>query len=800
MRFSIDWLKRYLKTDKSISEICDALTFLGLEVEKFLDPEEVFKGFVVAQVSDVQKHPNADRLRTCVATLADGSKKNIVCGAYNLSNGLKVILALPGAKIPVNDEILKRSKIRGVVSEGMICSLEELKMAAFSDGIFEVPDHFSLSDSIDTILEIGGGLIDVSITPNRGDCFSVRGIARDLAAAGIGEFVDQDPVTLPKSEFDLPVDVSLQDCSVHKLSPFLAYRAIRGLKNKESPHWIKVFLKHAGVKSISAVVDLANFVMLDCGQPFHIYDLKKVQKGISIQCTKTSETFTDLHDRVHALPSGSLVAYCENTPLCLLGVIGSEECACDEETTDILIESAIFDPIYISTISSALNIVNDSKMRFERGVDPLLCVPALDALSKLIVQNCGGDVSRLKTFGELKASGNIVSISSRKLNAIAGCDVPFDKAVETLSKLGLVLKASSSTEATFETPSHRFDLAIEEDLIEEVLRVIGYNFVPPAPMDVPTTSSDDQLKLCESAVSLKKIACSCGLSEVLSFSFISNEMAELFGADAVPDSKNLVSITNPISVELATMRNSLYPNLLQKAERSLRFSNRYCNLFELGPVFSYPNNQKLMLSAIRVGAYGDRIWIGHDRSVDVFDIKSDMFACLSHIGVNVEKLSYDVNDVPEYYHPVRAAKVSLGNDLIGFFGEIHPNVRKLLNISTNAVGFEIFLDDILKPKKYEPKDISDKLYQSVDRDFSFVFRSEDRSTIHASAIVSAIRKVSNLIKSVTIFDYYRIDQSSIALGVSIKIQSDDSTMINADINDICRQVVAVAEQIGCELR
>lgn len=800
MRFSIDWLKRHLKTDKSISEICNALTFLGLEVEKFLDPEEVFKGFVVAQVSNVQKHPNADRLRTCVAALADGSKRNIVCGAYNLSDGLKVILALPGAKIPVNDEILKSSKIRGVVSEGMICSLEELKMAASSDGIFEVPDHFSLSDSVDTILGIGGGLIDISITPNRGDCFSVRGIARDLAAVGIGEFIDRAPAALPKPKSVLPVNVSLQDGSIHKLSPFLAYRGICGLKNKKSPYWVKTFLKHAGMKSVSAIVDLANFVMLDCGQPFHIYDLRKVQKGISIRYAKSSEAFTDLHDRVHTLPTGSLVAYCENTPLCLLGVIGGEECACDEETTDILVESAIFDPIYISTISSALNIVNDSKMRFERGVDPSLCIPALDALSELIVQNCGGNVSELKTFGGLKVSGNIISLSSRKLNAIAGCDVPFDKAVEILAKLGLAVKVSSSTEATFETPSHRFDLAIEEDLIEEVLRVMGYNFVPSAPMTVPTISSDDQMQLCKSEISLKKIACSCGLSELLSFSFISNEMAELFGSDATPDSKNLVSITNPISVELSIMRNSLYPNLLQNAERSLRFSNRYCNLFELGPVFSCPNKQKLMLSAIRVGAYGDRIWIGHDRSVDVFDIKSDMFACLSHIGVNVEKLSYDVNDVPEYYHPVRAAKVLLGDGLIGFFGEIHPNVRKLLNISTNAVGFEIFLDDILKTKKYEPKDISDKVYQSVDRDFSFVFRSESKSSIHASIIVNAIRKVSNLIKSVTIFDYYRIDQSSIALGVSIKIQSDNSTMMNADINKICRQVVTVAEQIGCELR
>lgn len=800
MRFSFDWLKRHLNTSKTIDEIADTLTFLGLEVEEVVNPDKIFKNFVIASVGNVQKHPNADKLRTCIATLADGSQKHIVCGASNLREGLKVVLALPGAVIPSSGTVLKKSKIRSVPSEGMLCSLEELGLAAESEGIIELPEDISLSESVANALNFGEGILDVSLTPNRGDCFCVRGIARDLAAAGAGELIDLPAVNV-NAQDECGAKISIEDVDVEKSAPFFAFRTISGVKNGQSPLWIQNLLKSANMKPISAVVDLANFVMLDIGRPFHVYDLDKINNQLQIRHAQEGEVFSDLQGKDHKMSSDTIITYNNGDILCILGIMGSDKCACDADTTNILLESALFDQVYMSTIGNKYNIVSDARTRFERGVDPDLSITGLDKVSDLILNTCGGKASKIVTFGKLPESGSRITITQKKIDNLAGFHIPLQRAIEILSNLGLTLISNTEESAEFSVPSHRFDLSIEEDLIEEVLRIVGYDSVPLSRLECKLTS-DRQVELANlrTITSLRSFACSCGLSEVVSFCFSDPKYSDLFASDVRSGSKDVITITNPISADLAVMRNSLYTWLLANAAKMMRYSNRSCNLFELGPIFSAPNRQQLVLAGVRVGLHGERSWMNRDRNVDVFDAKSDLLSCLQHIGVDINKIVYDVKNVPGFYHPARSANIFLGNKLIGSFGELRRDVCSAFDINTTAVAFEIYLDDILKPAKRSYKNTSDKIYQAVDRDFSFVFKSTGLGGVCANDIVSEIRKVSPLIKSVIVFDYYKIDESSIALGISIKIQSDEKTLTDLEIKEVCNNVISATEKIGCGLR
>lgn len=801
MRFSFDWLKKHLKTDKTVSEIAEILTFLGLEVEEVVDTDVIFKGFVVASVSNMQQHPNADRLHTCTVTLADDSERHIVCGATNLRDGLKVILALPGAIIPATGAALKLNKIRGIQSEGMLCSLEELGLAEESDGIVELPTDTDLSAKVSDLFGLGSGILDISITPNRGDCFCIRGIARDLAAAGAGQLLPLDYHKI-EGNCELATKIAIEEGKkddILQYIPYVAFRTITDLKNKQAPVEIQRLLRSANIGTHSAVVDFANFMMIDNCRPFHIYDLDKIHKGIEIKFAKKGDNLKDLHGKLHQLEYRSLVSCSGDDLLCIIGIIGAENCACDENTTNILIESAYIDPVYASIVGNSYNIASDARTRFERGIDPTTCVTGLDELTSMIISYCGGNASKIEEIGELNLKQKQVSISKEKLEKVSGFNIEFDKAINILSNLGLKIASFDSEKATFYTPPHRFDLNIEEDLIEEVMRILGYKNVPSQPLDIKRKAKDKELNLCKSITSLKRFACACGLSELSSFSFINQDSADVFVSDLVPGSDKIVTIANPISVDLSVMRNSLYPNLLTETAKNLRFS-RSSNLYEIGNVYSMPNEQHLIFSAVRSGLYGERIWIGHNRNVDVFDIKSDLFACLTHLGIETTKIMYDTDSVPDYYHPAKSSSISLGHNVIGYFGEIHPNVRNLFNIDANTAAFEVYLDKILKSKKQTISNITDKVYQAVERDFSFVFKARDQRNIHAGDIVSRIRKVSLLIKSVVVFDYYKIDENSIALGISITIQSDNSTLTDPDIKDVCQRVITAIEDVGCDLR
>ncbi|MDR0968820.1 MAG: phenylalanine--tRNA ligase subunit beta, partial [Holosporaceae bacterium] len=491
MRFSFNWLKRYLRTDLTIAEIADKLTALGLEAEKVEDPATVFKNFKLVQIKSAEKHPAADKLKICVVEDAAGAELSIVCGAKNARVGLKTILAMPGAVIPGSGETLKKSKIRGVASEGMMCSASELTISSDSEGIIEIDPNVDLSTSIADVLGCDGGSIDVSLTPNRGDCFSVKGIARDLAAGGAGEFIAPEKIVCQPS-FKFPINIEYEDNkSLRQYAATFAFRVIRGVKNGESPQWLKTALKSAGMNGASALVDLSNFYMIDSGKPTHLYDAKKIKGDFRIRFAANGEIFQDIKGNEHKLFSDMLIAADDESPLCLLGVMGGQRIACDENTTDILIESALFNRVWITRTGTVANITSDARTRFERGVDLDSSVSGLEELTKLILENCGGEASDIFVIGERPLKGadeieltNEIPLRKSRLDSAGGREFDWDEVKLILKKLGLKEIKSGENESTFTAPSWRSDLKIEEDLIEEVLRIKGYDGVSSKSIDI----------------------------------------------------------------------------------------------------------------------------------------------------------------------------------------------------------------------------------------------------------------------------------------------------------------------------
>lgn len=805
MRFSFNWLKRHLRTGKSISEIANMLTFIGLEVEEVIDCDEIFKNFVIAKAKNVQKHPNADKLRVCEAVLKDGTVKHIVCGASNLREGLNVILALPGAKIPATGEILKQSKIRGISSEGMFCSLEELGLAEDSDGIIELPDDVSLDEKIGTLVGLGEGIIDISITPNRGDCFSIEGVARDLAAVGAGEFIEEEK-TCVNEDFKFDININLVDnqdnSSILEAMPFCAYRIIRGIKNVKSPEWLIRLLESANVNSISSVVDFANFMTYDVCRPFHIYDLKKIGNELSLRQANNGEVFRGLNRKEYSLNSDVIVASSSDHIMCILGIMGSEKCACDETTTDILIEASVFNPIYISNTGNKMNIISDSRTRFERGINSEYTRQGLDRLTNYILQNCGGKASSVFTIGNDSFKRKKVTLYFQKVNKIAGIEIDCNDVIGILEKLQIKILSKDRDFIVCEIPPFRSDLNIAEDLVEEVLRIKGYDLIPYQALPGQKTKFDASiLNKYKKITEIKRELCAKGLSELNTFSFINNDQAKLFMSDLVHTSQQTVIIANPISEDLSIMRNSLYPGLLSNVDNLLKLSAKSVCLFELGPIFSTPDVQRTSLNGVRCGHCNEKNWIDSDRCFDAFDVKSDVLQVLKMFNISEDKISYDTDVIPEWYHPMRSSAIVLSKKIVGYFGELHPSVLAHYDIKVPCVGFELDIDQlfaVLKPRFSDYN--SCKPLPFVERDFSFVFDDYLGKHFRADDLVRAIKKSDPLVQHVGIFDYYKIADESVAIGVTVTIRPQVTTLNEADIREIYDKIVIVAKNVGCELR
>ncbi|MBO6055768.1 MAG: phenylalanine--tRNA ligase subunit beta, partial [Alphaproteobacteria bacterium] len=685
MRFSFNWLKKYLETEQSIAQVAESLTAIGLEVEDLLDPEIAFKNFKLVKIEKAERHPNADRLQICSVVDGEGNRHQIVCGAPNAREGLTAILAMPGAIIPASNEILKKSKIRGVESQGMMCSFDELAIETEDecDGIIEVTEGTNLKTSVADVLGLDGGIFDVSVTPNRGDCFSVKGIARDLAAYGVGKFIENQPNPC-EVDSEILTDVDYEDETIFNYAPQMSFRVIRGLENGESPKWLKDALKNAGLNSISSVVDIANYCMIDCGAPFQIYDLDKIEGNLNIRFSYKNERFSDFKGEQYTLNSSILISEDDShEPLCLLGIKSGSKIACDENTKNILIESAYFKPECIARTGIYLDATSDSRTRFERGIDRGGCLNALEQVSRMILEICGGTAGKIFTIGRVDHPKVSVKLTKQKLKSVSGCDIEWSKVKEILEKLGLPMVSEDNMSATFTVPSWRHDLEIEEDLIEEVLRINGYNNVQEQPLSVVSVGEDVCLKDFYQLSNLRKLLASRNMSEAVAYSFTKREFAEAFR-----ENRKLILIMNAITTDFEVMRPSLLPNLLKTAVLSLNYGERSASIFEVGHVFADSCIQETHVSGIRIGSANSRNWLNKKRNYDVFDVKSDFFSMLNFYDVNIKNVKIETN-VPSYYHPSRSGAVYLGKKLLGWFGELHPKINKLFGISERIMAFEM---------------------------------------------------------------------------------------------------------------
>ncbi|MDR2157867.1 MAG: phenylalanine--tRNA ligase subunit beta [Holosporaceae bacterium] len=789
MRFSFNWLKRRLSTDLNIQQIADKLTSIGLEVESVENPALIFKNFKLVRIKKATKHPDADNLQICVVEDVDGNEANIVCGAKNARAGLKTILAMPGAVIPSSKMVIKKSKIRGVVSEGMMCSHEELAISSQEDGIVEINKDTDLSTPIDEILGYDVGILEVSITPNRGDCLSINGIARDLAAAGAGKFLQLEKTSCDSS-FKFPININYENSdSCFRYAPVIAFQVIRGVRNGESPQWLKSAIRSAGLNSISMLVDLSNFWMIDSGRPTHIYDLSKIQGDVQIRFAKSREIFEDVRGNEHRLLPDMLVAADRESPLCLLGIMGGKKTACDENTTDVLLESGLFDPIFISKTGTLLNLTSDSRTRFERGIDRDSCISGLGGITKLIVENCGGEVSDILVVGTQPSNEQKIILKKSKLDCVSGCDNDWNEAKYFLKQIGVNEIRSGEFESTFSVPSWRSDLKIEEDLIEEVLRLKGYDNIPSKSLDIITAGRDRVLDKKNQILGIKRILASRGLSEVITYSFTKQNYAEAF-----KENRKLINLINPISVDLSVMRPSLIPTLLNNVVAALSYGQTNIGVCESGNVFYDSCQQELQISGVRLGNIHDRNWLEKTRSVDVFDVKGDILAALDYCKIDEKTISI-VNSAPSYYHPSRSGAILSGKKELGYFGELHPKIKKLFGITEKTVCFEIF-SSLLPLLNSKTLYFSGKVFPKITRDFAFLFSSKTS----IGSLVNAIYRLDPIIKKVNIFDCFDLNVTLKSIGVSITLEAADRTLTEEEAQNVSEKIIKYVRSIGGELR
>lgn len=800
MKISMKNLRKYLKSEISAQEIAATLTKLGLEVEEVYDVHEKFAKFKVVQVISAVKHPNADKLRLCEVVDAVGQQSHIVCGAQNVYVGMKTVCATPGAIVPAGNFVIKKSKIRGEVSEGMLCSYSELQLDIQSDGIIDLPQDTSLSASVDEAIGLDEGYLDISITPNRADCMSAYGIARELASAGCGTL--QQPACTLISDEPFAATVYIDPLiGIHKL--FL--RTICGIDNKQQVPLSCGQQCLLGKHNINAVVDLANMISDELGVPFHVYDMDKIRGYLRFYETITREEFVDFAGTEYMIPEGVLVASDERSVACIIGISGSKDVACDANTRNIMIECACLDNQMIACNGSKMAIKTDSRTRFERGVDDQMCELALNILSSEIKKICGGTVSSIYNAVDEKREVKPVTLHKQHAQRIIG-DVDFAHVQEVLRGYGFALSGVSEEECTVAVPSHRYDIQIPEDLVEEYMRLVGYDKFPVQPLTMSFMPKSPEIQRHYRLHDLRKMLVSYGLYDVISYSFVSKEHAEVF-------SKGTVELLNPITQTMSTMRPSLLINLLRFSVTASHYGVKDMGMFEIGPVFSNDMQQHEHLAIVRYGCFNKRSWLHEHRAVDVFDIKADLLSILEYFGVSrydvtletsaAEQSGHDASQAEysagasheEHYHPYRSAKVLWGNVELGRLGQIHPILAKHFGCANNTVMMELNLEPLLAQKMQKQK-IVDKHMQTIQRDFSFAVPQD----FFVEDLLTKIYHLSEMIVDVNIFDCYKMPDQQQSLGISVSIQPCASTMTEDELHSLSQTIVELFGKKGGVLR
>ncbi len=796
MKFTLSWLKDhidFIDGSDEINVIAEALTSLGLEVESVFDPGEKLEGFKVGCITEYSKHPNADKLSICTVDI--GNKLvDVICGANNLSNGMKVVYAPSGIVIPESNEKLKKAKIRGMPSDGMLCSERELCISDEHDGIIELEKKSIVGSEASIFLDNLDPVIEIAITPNRQDCLGVRGIARDLSAKGLGRLKDKK-IDKINGNFQSPVNVCINDDS--KDDCFVFYgRYLKSIKNTESPKWLKNRLISIGLKPISALVDITNYITFDLGRPLHVFDADKINGNLLVKSSLKGEKILALNDKVYNLDDCTTIIADEKKPLSIAGIIGGKESGAEIVTQNIFIESALFSPISVTKSGRKYGIESDARYRFERGVDPNSAEDGIELATKMIMEICGGTPSNLVKAGEAIAIKKKIKITPEKLNKYLGIEINKSSIIEILNNLGFGAYEEDS-EIKTEVPSWRSDVIGEADIIEEIARIHGYDKIP-----ITNFRGTSKLKNLEIHNTLqlrnkaRKILVSRGFNECVTWSFMSSNYAKHFSRDQI-------KLLNPISKDLDVMRPSIAPNLIEAARKNYVRGLDQLSFFEIGPIFDegLSSKQVNVLTLTRAGIKQQRSWKTNKSDFSVFDIKADVFSLLKYFNIETDKLPVNQEHI-QWLHPGRSAIVrdKKGNDL-AVFGEVHPLVLKKMDIEFPIFAADIYIDSFVSniiSVSREPFISSD--LPSVMRDFSFVV---DKN-ISAQEITLPLKK-SNIseIKEVRVFDVYddKLDKNKKSIAISVVLEPSKRTFTDIEIERICNKIIKIVNHSsGADLR
>ena len=783
MKFTLSWLKDHLDTDTSAEAIADKLTNIGLEVEEVSNPAEALAPFKVAKVLTAEKHPQADKLQVLTVDAGTGEKIQVVCGAPNARAGMIGVFGPPGAYIPGSDLTLKVAAIRGVESRGMMCSSRELELGDDHSGIIELSDDAPVGTAFTQYAGLDDPVFDVAVTPNRQDAMGVRGIARDLAAAGMGKL---KPLAVPQIEgsFPCPVPVTVED---PQGCPAFFGRAIKGLKNGSSPDWMQRRLKAAGQRPISALVDITNYVMIDLGRPSHAYDIAKLSGGLAARAARDGEKVLALNEKEYALQPFMTVIADDKQVHDIGGIMGGEDSGVSDATTDVMLEVAYFTPERIARTGQALGLTSDARSRFERGVDPAFLDDGLAILTGLIVDICGGEPSAALRVGNPPVEKRTIRFDYGRTKALGGIDVPEERQREILESLGFAIEGNEVT-----IPSWRRDVEGAADLVEEIARINGYEQVPSTPLErAPGVAKPvaTRSQLIERRV--RRTAAARGLDEAVTWSFVSEAEAAAFGGGPWV-------LANPISEEMKVMRPSLLPGLIAAARRNLDRGASSVRLFEIGRRY-LEDAEHPTLGFILAGDRRARSWqSGKAQPFDVFDAKAEVLAILDAASAPVDSLQVFPNAGP-IWHPGRSATLRLGpKTVVAAFGELHPGLQKSLDAPVGAVAAEIYLDALPagRSSSHARPAYAPPALQSVTRDFAFIVPAD----VTADTLLRAIRGADKTtITAVRIFDRFEAPEG-LSLAFEVTLQPGEKSFTDEQIGEISRRIVSAAEKLGARLR
>jgi phenylalanyl-tRNA synthetase beta chain len=789
MKTTLSWLKTHLDTEASAPELVEQMIMLGHDVEGIEDRAEALAGFVVARVVSAEPHPNADRLRVCVVDAGAGEIQ-VVCGAPNARTGMKGVFGPAGVRVPKTGTILTESAIRGVQSRGMLMSAAELALSEEHDGIIELPQDASIGTPYARLLGLDDPVIDLKVTPNRADCLGVRGIARDLAAAGVGKLkaLDATPV---EGRFRSPIRIHLED---RVACPLFLGRHIRGVTNGRSPQWLRERLESIGLRPISALVDITNFLTFDVSRPLHVFDAGKLAGDLTVRLARPGEMLLALNGRAYELDAEVAVICDRNGVQSLGGVIGGEPTGCTETTNEVYIEAALFDPVRTAATGRRLEIISDARYRFERGLDPEFTAAGLEIATRLILELCGGEPSEMVVAGAVPEWRRQYLLRPERPRGLGGLHVPPDRSGAILEALGCTVGDAVEHDGSLKVtpPSWRGDIVGEADLVEEILRVVGYDEIPPVPLPRETTVSRAAIDPARRRAELvRRSLASRGLVEAVAYSFISSRSAELFGGGQ-PE----LRLVNPISADLDVMRPSVLPALVEAAQRNTDRGYPDIALFEVGPLYrdDRPEGQVLAAAGLRAGNLAPRHWRDKPGEPDLYTAKADALAVLAASGAPIDNVQNSA-ELPPWFHPGRAGTLRLGPTVLGHFGELHPRILEAFGLRGPVAAFEVFIDAVPLSRAGRTRPpLRLSVFQPVERDFAFIVDRE----LPAETLLRAARGVDRkLVSEIRLFDVYEgtgLPDGKKSLAISVVLQPQNTTLTDAEIEGFSKRLVALVEK------